>query len=157
MNVKSEEGDQWLVESLAIGGISPVDRDDVTSTLASAEGQPFSEVNLAADRNSVLTYYYERGFDNADLKSTWEPSALPHHVNVIYTVTEGRREFVRDVITSGLRTTRQSLVDKLGFRSVSTTLAYSSESTRRSRIRTAIQSTNTSCTTLRRRTAIRSV
>ena len=112
VTVKIEEGDQWLVEGLTIGGILQVDRNDVTSALASAEGQPFSEVNLAADRNSVLTYYYERGFPNADLNSSWEPSALPHHVNVIYTVSEGRREFVRDVITSGLRTTRQSLVDK---------------------------------------------
>jgi outer membrane protein insertion porin family len=31
---------------------------------------------------------------------------------VVYTVTEGERQYVRDVITSGLRTTRQRLVDK---------------------------------------------
>ena len=103
MTIKIEEGDQWLVDSLTINGISQVNRDEVTSALASAEGQPFSEVSLANDRNSVLTYYYKRGFDNADLKATWEPSALPHHVNVLYAVTEGRREFVREVITSGLR------------------------------------------------------
>jgi outer membrane protein insertion porin family len=112
VTVKIEEGAQWLVDNLAINGISQVDRNTVTSELASAQGQPFSEVNLASDRNQVLTYYYEHGFPNADLKSAWQPGGSPHHVNVTYTITEGRRQYVRDVVTSGLRTTRQRLVDR---------------------------------------------
>jgi outer membrane protein insertion porin family len=112
VTVKIDEGAQWLVDNLTINGISQVDRNVVTSWLASAQGQPFSEVNLASDRNQVLTYYYEHGFPNADLKPAWQPSGTPHHVNVTYTVTEGRRQYVRDVVPSGLRTTRQRLVDR---------------------------------------------
>ena len=112
VTVKIEEGAQWLVDNLTVNGIAQVDRNAVTAELASAQGQPFSEVNLASDRNQVLTYYYERGFPNADLKSAWQPSGTPHHVNVSYTITEGRRQYVRDVVTSGLRTTRQRLVDR---------------------------------------------
>jgi outer membrane protein insertion porin family len=112
VTVTIDEGAQWLVDNLTINGISQVDRNALTSQLASAQGQPFSEVNLASDRNQVLTRYYELGFPNATLKSAWEPSETLHHVNVAYTITEGSREFVRDVVTSGLRTTRQRLVDK---------------------------------------------
>jgi outer membrane protein insertion porin family len=36
----------------------------------------------------------------------------PGHVSVVYNITEGDREYVRDVLTSGLNTTRQSLVDR---------------------------------------------
>ena len=112
VTVQIDEGAQWLVDNLTVNGISKEDFDALTPELASAQGQPFSEVNLANDRNHVLTHYYERGFPNADLKSTWQPSGNPHHVNVIYTVSQGERQYVRDVVTSGLRTTRQSLVDK---------------------------------------------
>ena len=83
-----------------------MDRQELISELASSAGQPFSEVNLATDRSQVLTYYYERGFASANVKTAWQLSAAPHHVNVVYTVTEGERQYVRDVITSGLRTTR---------------------------------------------------
>ncbi|HEX4595267.1 MAG TPA: BamA/TamA family outer membrane protein, partial [Bryobacteraceae bacterium] len=43
---------------------------------------------------------------------SWQVNGEPHHVNVIYTITEGDRQYVREVITSGLRTTRESVVDK---------------------------------------------
>jgi outer membrane protein insertion porin family len=112
VTVQVDEGAQWLVDNLTVNGMSQADHDALTPELASAQGQPFSEVNLANDRNQVLTYYYERGFPNADLKSTWQPSGTLHHVNVIYTITVGERQYVRDVVTSGLRTTRQRLVDK---------------------------------------------
>ena len=46
------------------------------------------------------------------MKATWEAGGAPHHVNVTYTITEGSREYVREVVTSGLHTTRKSLMDK---------------------------------------------
>ena len=112
VTVKIDEGAQWLVDNLAVNGVSQVDRNDLAADLASAQGQPFSEVNLASDRNQVLTYYYERGFPDADLKATWQPSGTAHHINVTYAVTEGDRQYVRQVMTSGLRSTRQRVVDK---------------------------------------------
>ena len=112
VTIKIEEGSQWLVDNLTINGIAQVDRNAVTAELASAQGQPFSEVNLASDRNQILTHYYEQGFPNATLKATFEPSETLHHVNVVYAITEGERQYVRDVVTSGLSHTRQRLVDK---------------------------------------------
>src|ERR1019366_3685674 len=72
VTVMIDEGAQWLVDNLTINGISQLNHNEVTSGLASAQGQPFSEVNLANDRNQVLTYYYERGFPNANLKAVWD-------------------------------------------------------------------------------------
>ena len=112
VTVKVEEGPQWLVDKVALNGITQFSRNDLIPGLASTPGQPFADVDLASDRNQLLTYYYARGFPQANVKATWEPSGTPHHVNVIYTVTEGDRRYVRDVLTSGLRTTRKSLVDK---------------------------------------------
>ena len=112
VTVKIDEGPQWFVESLAMHGVDQVNADELRPQLASIAGQPFAEVNLASDRDTVLTYYYAHGFPSADLKASWQINGEPHHVNVIYTITEGDRQYVREVMTSGLRTTRPSVVDK---------------------------------------------
>jgi outer membrane protein insertion porin family len=112
VTVHVDEGAQWLVDNVALNGVTQFKREDLMNRLASIPGQPFTEVNLASDRNQILTYYYARGFSNASFKVAWEPSSTPHHANVTYTVAEGDRKYVREVITSGLHTTRRSLVDK---------------------------------------------
>jgi outer membrane protein assembly complex protein YaeT len=112
VTVTIEERPQWMVDDLSLVGIQQLNSKDIASQLASIARQPFSDVNLASDRAVVLTYYYEKGFPAATFKADWTPSATPHHVNVTYTVTEGNRQYVRRVITSGITRTRQSLVDK---------------------------------------------
>ena len=112
VTLKIDEGPQWFVESLALHGVNQVNADELRPQLASIAGQPFAEVNLASDRDTVLTYYYGHGFPNANLVASWQINGQPQHVNVVYAITEGERQYVRDVITSGLRTTRRSVVDK---------------------------------------------
>ena len=73
------------------------------STLASQEGQPFAEVNMAADRNTILTWYFNHGYPSATFKAEWKPGTEVNHVNVRYTITEGEPQFVRDIFMSGLR------------------------------------------------------
>ncbi len=106
------EGQQWLVGKLDITGVIQGDREALLARVASIAGQPFAEVTLASDRDRILTWYFEHGFPNATMKVSWQDAATPLHVDVFYSVVEGEKEFVRGVLTSGLRTTRQSLVDQ---------------------------------------------
>ena len=46
---------------------------DIAPRLVSVEGQPFADVNLANDRDTMLTYYYAHGFPNATFKAAWRP------------------------------------------------------------------------------------
>jgi outer membrane protein insertion porin family len=112
VTVQIQEGQQWFVDNLAIHGADPTLTSEIQGKLASEAGQPFAEVNLASDRDLVLTSLYTRGFPKATITAGWQPSNTPNHVNVVYTIKENDQQFVRDVITSGLRTTRQSYVDK---------------------------------------------
>ena len=111
VTVHIEEGGQWLVETVTLNGFTQFSSGDLAKRLASSPGQPFAEVNLASDRNTLLTRYYAAGFPDADLAIAWEPVG-PNRVRVTYTITEGERKFVRGVVTSGLHTTKQRLVDK---------------------------------------------
>lgn len=112
VTVNIVEGPQWIVDNLTLDGIEQADRYALAARLASGAGQPFAEANLAGDRNEAVTYYYTRGFPNTAFRGTWQPSGSPHHVNVVYAITPGDRQYVRGVLTSGLHSTRRKMVDK---------------------------------------------
>jgi len=105
-------GPQWMVDHLVVNGIHQLDSKELTAALASIPGQPFADVNMATDRNEILTDYYSKGFPEAGFQAAWLPSGTPNHVNIVYNVTEGDRQYVQEVVTSGIHTTRQSLVDR---------------------------------------------
>jgi len=110
VNVTIEEGPQWLVNQVTLVGFAQIKPEEITGRLASIEGQPFSEVNMASDRSTILTYYFSQGFPSATMIARWEPSNVKNRANVIYELKEGERQYVRDVKISGLRITRPALV-----------------------------------------------
>lgn len=112
VTVHVDEGAQWLVDHVTLNGVTQFKQEDLMAHLTTLPGQPFAEVNLAADRNELLTYYYARGFPEAQVKVGGEPAGSPHHVNITFDLKEGGRQYVRAVLISGLRTTRRHLVDK---------------------------------------------
>jgi outer membrane protein insertion porin family len=106
------QGKQWLVSKLNIEGAARLDLTPIRNQLASAEGQPFAELNVASDRNHILEHYYSNGFPAAAFSATVTQGPDPATVNLTYHITEGQREFVRKVILSGLDRTHPSLVQK---------------------------------------------
>jgi outer membrane protein insertion porin family len=107
-----DHGRQWLVSKLSIEGAVRLDITPIRNQLASAQGQPFADLNVASDRNRILEHYYSNGFPAAAFSVTVTPGPDPATVNLTYNITEGRREFVRQVILSGLDRTNPSLVQQ---------------------------------------------
>ena len=106
------EGPQYLVESLRIDGATSLDLSKTIASLNSQAGQVFSEFNIAADRESILRLYGDNGFGDATFEWDSEPSLLPNQVNVRFQIHEGERKFVRQVVITGLETTRPDLVNR---------------------------------------------
>ena len=113
VTVRIVEGPQYLVSSLRVTGAGQLDLKSILPTLSSTEDQPFSEFNVAADRETIITHYGENGFPNATLEYTTRPGVQPYFVEVEFHITEGPRQSVREVITSGLTHTQQKLVDRM--------------------------------------------
>lgn len=105
-----QEAQQWFVSKLSIEGAPEADLGRLRATLASVEGQPYSEANVANDRENVLNYYYNRGYLNAAFDFYVEPAKQAHYVDLRYAIRPGSRKYVREVLVSGLETTRPSLV-----------------------------------------------
>lgn len=112
VTVNITEGAQWLVDKLTVDGIVQGDRNAVMAGIGSIAGQPFSELTIAIDRGTILNWYYTNGFPDAAFNASWQKNATANRVNVTYKITEGNRQVVRDVLVSGLHTTRRSLIDK---------------------------------------------
>jgi outer membrane protein insertion porin family len=104
------EGPQWFVSELSLDGVAAPDRAPLENMLASSKNQPFSEANVANDRANLLNYYYSRGYLNATFDYHIDPAAQPERVNLRYMLTPGPRKYVRDVLVTGLETTRSKLV-----------------------------------------------
>lgn len=105
-------GPQWTVANLRIIGTARLDLAPIHDQFYSLEGQPFSDVNVASDRNRILQYYYDHGFLNATFSYRANPGPDNATVNLVYLIHEGPQEFVRKVILSGLNRTHPSLVEK---------------------------------------------
>jgi len=107
-----EEGPQWRVSKLSFAGFDNLPTQDLRDRLASIEGQAFSEVSVAADRSLILTEYQQAGFPDAHFEWNSTLAGQPHQVDLSYQVTEGKRQFIRKVVLSGIETTRRSLIDR---------------------------------------------
>jgi len=112
ITMRIEEGPQYLVSRLTVNGINLKNRDAIQKVLASTAGQPFSETSVAIDRNSVLEQYQSAGYANAVFDFRAAPAG-PNRIDLTYNITEGTPQYVRDVVITGMHTSRHRLVDPL--------------------------------------------
>jgi len=104
------EGPRTLVGQFQITGNQHVPTSELPEP-NTREGQPHSEQNLASDRERILTDYFNRGFSNATLEIATSFPA-PDRVDVTYTIHEGEKFSVDQVLVSGLDHTRDYVVDR---------------------------------------------
>jgi outer membrane protein assembly complex protein YaeT len=112
VHIQIEEGPQTVVGAVHIDGNQKVSVNAFPELNTSA-GQPYSELNLANDRESILNYYFNHGFSHATLEITTTPSpGQPNHEDVTYTIQEGEQFFVNQVMVAGLDHTRDYVVQR---------------------------------------------
>ena len=104
------EGPQWLVSKLNLEGVSESEDAYFRSILQSTEGQPYSETAVGADRDAILSYYYNLGYPDATFDWSEAPGPSPTQVDLTFTIKQGLRQYVRNVLVRGLQTTKPAVV-----------------------------------------------
>jgi len=104
------EGPQWFVSKLSFEGVSADFRAALLLLLHSTAGQPYSDFNIAADRDNVLDYYFNSGYPAAHFDFRTMPAEQPNHVDLTFIVAPGQRVFVRDILVAGLKRTQPDVV-----------------------------------------------
>lgn len=105
------EGPQLRVGVLRIEGNHHIAAEKLTALINTAPGQMLSPRNLAGDHDALVSEYLKRGFGQVAVNVTQRPESVdPHKVDVVFHIDEGQQTFVRDVLLTGLDTTRPQTV-----------------------------------------------
>lgn len=111
MVYRIKEGVQQKVGTLSILGVTPQQLADIRPSLNLTTGQPYSGTSLVADRNIILSYFLDRGYDHAQVNLQQRPQKTNSNlIDVTISVIPGDQIFVRNVLVSGLHYTRPSTV-----------------------------------------------
>jgi outer membrane protein assembly complex protein YaeT len=111
--LKITEGPQTLVNAVQLAGANSFTPQQLDPLLSSVSGQPFSDANIATDRDAITYFYYDRGFPDVQFESSATPvSGEPQRMDVLYKITEGQRVFVDRVLITGLDFTRPYVVNR---------------------------------------------
>jgi outer membrane protein assembly factor BamA len=133
-----DEGKQTLVSSLKVEGAHAISEEEIRGVLGSLPGQPYSDINVAGDRDNVLALYYNQGFPNATFSYTAEPDDSPETkaelakektakekltgerrryaieraepVKLVYRIEEGPQVLVKRVFVTGYTHTRPRVI-----------------------------------------------
>jgi outer membrane protein insertion porin family len=70
-----EEGKQTRVASLSIEGNHAFKEEELLPVITSTSGQPYSDFNVATDRDNILALYYNDGFPEARFTATAAPAS----------------------------------------------------------------------------------
>ena len=66
---KIQEGKQTRVASLKLEGVHAFKEEELLGDVASTPGQPYSDFNVATDRDVILALYFNEGFPEANFTS----------------------------------------------------------------------------------------
>jgi outer membrane protein assembly complex protein YaeT len=108
-----DEGQQQRVAAVRLEGVAQDAGEKLLAQLNTTAGQLLSPQNLATDRDTLLTNYLSRGFDQARVDVVQQEAAgNPDAIDVVFKIDEGRQIFVRKVLVTGLHYTRADSVAK---------------------------------------------
>lgn len=113
--VNIKEGELTLVKNFTIEGNQAFSEDDLRGAdlMNTAAGQPYADSTVAQDRDSVVNFYFNRGFPDVKFEAFAEPDPQEaNRMNVRFKITEGEQQFVDRVIISGLENTRRYVVQR---------------------------------------------
>ena len=112
VHIQIEEGPRTKVGEVHVVGNQKVKTSDLPE-LSTQAGQPYSDQDLANDRERILGYYFDHGFPNATLDLSTISSQTDRNLqDVTFTIQEGERFTVDQVMVGGLEHTRDFVVQR---------------------------------------------
>jgi len=114
VHIKIDEGPRTQVGELHIAGNQKISAKEIADLeLSTQPNQPYSEQNLADDRERILSYYFNNGFPNATLDITTNPSTTQaNREDVTFTLQEGEHFTIDQVMVAGTEHTRDFVVQR---------------------------------------------
>ncbi len=108
------EGPLDIVQDLRIEGNNTLPETQLAPHgLNLGPGKPYSQDLVTKDRNQIMARYLTLGYLNVAFHSKAAPApGDPHHMNVVYEISEGPQVTTATIITDGRQHTQQSMINK---------------------------------------------
>jgi outer membrane protein assembly complex protein YaeT len=106
------EGPRAFVGAVTITGNTVLGADEIRGWLATVPGKPYSEVDVASDRDRVDLEYRNRGYENVVVEPMVALAAGDTRANVTFAVTEGPQVRVDHVIIVGNKRTSMRTIER---------------------------------------------
>jgi outer membrane protein insertion porin family len=103
------EGGKYDVASVDLRGVTIFTKDELTPAIRTEAGFPYSGSDVRGDEKMIRDYYGSRGYADARV-DTQLTDAGPGKLNVIFSVTEGSKSFIRKVNISGNVKTKDEVI-----------------------------------------------
>jgi outer membrane protein assembly complex protein YaeT len=112
VTVDIAEGPRTLVGSVDLTGNMVFASDQIRAALATVQGKPYSEVDVASDRDRIDLEYRNRGYESVVVDPRVMLAEGDTRANVLFTITEGPQIVVDHVIIVGNRRTSISTIQR---------------------------------------------
>jgi outer membrane protein insertion porin family len=110
--VRITEGPRTAVRTVAFEGLMAVPETAIRGLVQLAPGRPFSEIELAADRDRIDLEYRNRGYDQVAVRSEVTRAENDTQADVRFVIDEGPQVLVDRVIIVGNTRTRPETIER---------------------------------------------
>jgi outer membrane protein assembly complex protein YaeT len=104
------EGPQAVLGQLAVAGAHQVPESDLRPVISTNPGEPYYRPALAADRDSLVLEYRNRGFATATVTPSTFESEDRRRVDVVFDITEGPQTIVDHILIVGNTRTDEQII-----------------------------------------------
>ena len=105
-----EEGPRQYVGHLTLDGVDASMRQKIEPTLPAKTGQPYSAANAEANRQSILSFLGNSGFNNPTVTWKASPASPANDVDLSYDIHPGLQVRVQRIVLMGNEHTRPGII-----------------------------------------------
>ena len=110
--IQVDEGPRTLVGAIFLQGNTVLDEGDVRSLMQTAPGRPYSEVEIAQDRDRIQLEYLNRGYESAVVEPNITLTDNDTRADVRLTIREGHQVLVDHIIVVGNERTSMETIER---------------------------------------------
>lgn len=110
INIKIDEGKQYLVNSIGISGNAVISEKDIRKTLKMTVGKAFSRNGLREDADAIQGLYFDKGYIYAVVKTDTAIDPASGNIDVKYSITENDLTFVGRIDIRGNVRTKDKVI-----------------------------------------------
>lgn len=110
INIKVDEGREYLVNTFTITGNAVIAEKDIKKAVKMTTGKPFSQEAMRTDADSIQGLYFEKGYIYATVKPETSLNTETNNIDVKYTIIENELTFVDKIEIKGNIHTKDKVI-----------------------------------------------